>query len=71
VVLLRHHSHIYQGYWQITGDTIEINGKEIANEFSAIVDTGTTVVLGNFSYVSQLYAAVNATEVDKGIYACK
>ncbi|KAG2352768.1 cathepsin D [Suillus spraguei] len=58
-----------QGFWQITGDSIEIDGKEIDHEFAAIVDTGTTVILGNITYVNQLYAAMNATEVDKGIYA--
>ncbi|KAG1865340.1 aspartic peptidase domain-containing protein [Suillus subluteus] len=58
-----------KGFWQIAGDAIEINGKEIDNGFSAVVDTGTSAILGNFTYVSQLYAAINATEVDKGLYA--
>ncbi|KAG1865394.1 aspartic peptidase domain-containing protein [Suillus subluteus] len=58
-----------KGFWQLTGDAIGINGKEIVTGFSAIVDTGTTVILGNFTYVSQLYADINATEVDKGVYA--
>ncbi|KAG1854807.1 aspartic peptidase domain-containing protein [Suillus subalutaceus] len=58
-----------KGFWQISGDAIKINGIEIVTGFSAIVDTGTTVILGNFTYVSQLYAAINATEVDKGVYA--
>ncbi|KAG2040257.1 aspartic peptidase domain-containing protein [Suillus americanus] len=58
-----------KGLWQIAGDAIEINGKEIVNGFSAVVDTGTSMILGNFTYVSQLYAAINATEVDKGLYA--
>ncbi|KAG1819767.1 aspartic peptidase domain-containing protein [Suillus subaureus] len=58
-----------KGFWQITGDAIEINGKGVVNGFSAVVDTGTSAILGNFTYVSQLYAAINATEVDKGLYA--
>ncbi|KAG2139038.1 aspartic peptidase domain-containing protein, partial [Suillus clintonianus] len=56
-------------FWQIAGDAIEIYGKGIVKGFSAVVDTGTTFVLGNSSYVSQLYATFNATEVEKGIYA--
>lgn len=58
-----------QGYWQVTGDTIGINGKEIVNAFSAIVDSGTTLILGDTSYVRQLYAVINATEVGGGVYS--
>ncbi|KAG2139032.1 aspartic peptidase domain-containing protein [Suillus clintonianus] len=58
-----------QGYWQIAGDAIGINGKEVVNGFSAIVDTGTTLIIGDTSYVSQLYAVINATEVGGGVYS--
>lgn len=58
-----------QGYWQVTGDAIAINGKQIVNEFSAIIDTGTTLILGDTTYVSQLYAVINATEVGGGVYS--
>lgn len=58
-----------QGYWQVAGDAIGIDGKEIVNAFSAIVDTGTTLILGDTSYVSQLYAVINATEVGGGVYS--
>ncbi|KAG2075790.1 acid protease [Suillus decipiens] len=57
------------GYWQVTGDAIGIDGKNIVNTFSAIVDTGTTLILGDTSYVSQLYAVINATEVGGGVYS--
>lgn len=58
-----------QGYWQVTGDAIGIDGNEIVNTFSAIVDTGTTLILGDPSHVSQLYAVINATEVGGGVYS--
>lgn len=58
-----------QGYWQVAGDAIGIDGKEIVSGFSAIVDTGTTLILGDTSYVSQLYAVINATEVGGGVYS--
>jgi cathepsin D len=69
--LLRHHPCICQGYWQVTGDAIGIDGNEIVNTFSAIVDTGTTLILGDPSHVSQLYAVINATEVGGGVYSRK
>ncbi|KAG0706463.1 aspartic peptidase domain-containing protein [Suillus ampliporus] len=58
-----------QGYWQIAGDAIGINGNEIVNGFSAIVDTGTTLIMGDTSYVSQLYATINATDIGGGVYS--
>lgn len=60
---------IKEGAWQITGDAIEIDGKEVVNAFPAIVDSGTSLILGNSFDVSQLYATINATEVEKGVYA--
>ncbi|KAG2139040.1 aspartic peptidase domain-containing protein [Suillus clintonianus] len=58
-----------QAFWQIDGDGIWINGNQIVKTFSAIVDTGTTLIVGNSSVVSQFYAAItNATEVQPGIY---
>ncbi|KAJ8591472.1 acid protease [Rhizopogon salebrosus TDB-379] len=57
-----------QGYWQIAGDAIGIDGMEIINAFSAVVDTGTSLILGDTSYVSQLYQAINATEIGGGVY---
>lgn len=44
---------------------------EIINAFSAVVDTGTSLILGDTSYVSQLYQAINATEIGGGVYTCK
>lgn len=48
-----------------------VNGKTFVKKFSAIVDSGTSLILGNSSQVKQVYAATNATEVDKGVYARK
>ncbi|KAG1768957.1 aspartic peptidase domain-containing protein [Suillus occidentalis] len=58
-----------KAYWQINGDGMGLNGKTVVKKFSAIVDSGTSLILGNSSQVKQLYAATNATEVDKGVYA--
>ncbi|OJA19217.1 hypothetical protein AZE42_06771 [Rhizopogon vesiculosus] len=58
-----------QGYWQVAGDAIEINGTEVVKGFSAVVDTGTALILGDTSYVSQLYQAINVTDIGGGVYA--
>ncbi|KAG2139036.1 aspartic peptidase domain-containing protein [Suillus clintonianus] len=58
-----------QAYWQIDGDGIGVNGKNVIKKFSAIVDSGSSLILGNSAQVKQLYAATDATEVQKGVYA--
>ncbi|KAG2748322.1 acid protease [Suillus brevipes Sb2] len=58
-----------KAYWQINGDGMGVNGKTVVKKFSAIVDSGSSLILGASSQVKQLYAATNATEVDKGVYA--
>ncbi|KAG1749570.1 aspartic peptidase domain-containing protein [Suillus lakei] len=58
-----------KAYWQINGDGFGVNGKTAVNKFSAIVDSGTSLILGSPSQVKQLYAATDATEVEKGVYA--
>jgi cathepsin D len=70
-VLHRHHSFVFQAYWQINGDGMGVNGKTVVKKFSAIVDSGSSLILGASPQVKQLYAATNATEVDKGVYARK
>lgn len=58
-----------KAYWQINGDGMGVNRKTVVKKFSAIVDSGSSLILGASSQVKQLYAATNATEVDKGVYA--
>ncbi|KAG1778406.1 aspartic peptidase domain-containing protein [Suillus placidus] len=58
-----------KAYWQINGDGMGVNGKTVIKKFSAIVDSGTSLILGTPSQVKQLYAATNAAEVEKGVYA--
>ncbi|KAL0581946.1 hypothetical protein V5O48_000003 [Marasmius crinis-equi] len=46
------------GYWQINADGVSVSGKQVAGQFVAIVDTGTTLVYGDPGSVEALYAAV-------------
>ncbi|KAF8548460.1 acid protease [Imleria badia] len=58
----------YQGFWQINVDSINANGQAISTNVSAIVDTGTTLILGDAEIVGQFYSAINATDVGGGYY---
>ena len=48
-----------QGYWQTTFDAILVNGNAISvSNQDAIIDTGTTYVLGDQVSVSNIYAQI-------------
>jgi len=57
-----------QGFWTISGDAINANGADIITNFPAIVDTGTSYILGDAATVGQFYSALNATDVGNGFY---
>ncbi|GAB0199919.1 embryonic pepsinogen-like [Grus japonensis] len=55
----------YQGYWQISMDSIIVNSQEIAcsGGCQAIIDTGTSLVAGPPSGISNIQSAVGAHDV--------
>ncbi|KAF9239152.1 aspartic peptidase domain-containing protein [Melanogaster broomeanus] len=57
-----------QGFWTINGDAINVNGADIITNFPAIVDTGTSYILGDAATVGQFYGALDATDVGNGFY---
>ncbi|KAG8217090.1 aspartic peptidase domain-containing protein [Butyriboletus roseoflavus] len=57
-----------QGFWQLSLDSINANNQAISKNVSAIVDTGTTLILGDTLTVGQFYTALNATDVGGGFY---
>uniref|UniRef100_A0A7M4FSY8 Embryonic pepsinogen-like n=1 Tax=Crocodylus porosus TaxID=8502 RepID=A0A7M4FSY8_CROPO len=58
----------YQGYWQISMDSIIVNGKVITCESGcqAIVDTGTSLLAGPASEVNNLQKVIGATPIQYG-----
>ncbi|KIM63745.1 hypothetical protein SCLCIDRAFT_1213897, partial [Scleroderma citrinum Foug A] len=57
-----------KGFWQISGDTINVNGNPTITSFSAVVDSGTTLILGNLGTVGQFYSGLNVTDLGNGFY---
>lgn len=47
-----------QGFWQVALDSVDVGGEAVATSLSAIIDTGTTLVLGDATSVAALYAAI-------------
>ncbi|KAH7914044.1 aspartic peptidase domain-containing protein [Hygrophoropsis aurantiaca] len=59
---------VQEGYWQISVDGININGSEALSSFPAIVDTGTTLILGQTDSVQQLYNSLGGKSIGGGLY---
>ncbi|KAG6375808.1 aspartic peptidase domain-containing protein [Boletus reticuloceps] len=57
-----------QGFWQINVGSLNANGQAISKNISAVVDTGTTLILGDAATVHQFYSGLNATDVGDGLY---
>lgn len=48
-----------QGYWQTSFDAISVNGNGISvRTRDAIIDTGTTFILGDQQSISNIYAKI-------------
>jgi len=48
----------HKGFWQVNMDGVEANGTMILTNVDAIIDTGTTFIVGTPSDVSKLYNAL-------------
>lgn len=52
------HAFLLQGFWQIDLGSVNVNGRPAVTALSAIVDTGTSLVLGDTRSVNQLYSVI-------------
>uniref|UniRef100_A0A8C9A9H1 pepsin A n=1 Tax=Prolemur simus TaxID=1328070 RepID=A0A8C9A9H1_PROSS len=59
----------YEGYWQITVDSITMDGETIAcsDGCQAIVDTGTSLLTGPTSAISNIQSDIGASEDSEGL----
>ncbi|KAI9287151.1 rhizopuspepsin 4 precursor [Umbelopsis sp. AD052] len=58
-----------QGFWGITVSSTTINSRSVSSSFSAIIDTGTTLLLFTNSVAAKVAAAYGATDNGDGTYA--
>ncbi|TFK45302.1 acid protease [Heliocybe sulcata] len=47
-----------QGYWQVNMQSVLVNGKNVLGQISAIIDSGTTYIIGDDANVRKLYASI-------------
>lgn len=76
MICKRYLSHVgcaLQGYWQVKFDAISNNSTQILDDMSAIIDTGTTLIIGDADAVDKLYSQIPGAQsafdtVGKGMY---
>lgn len=63
---------LVQGYWQVTLDGITLNGRQVFSATQAIIDTGSTLILGPAEVVGAIYGripgAIPADGTKLGLY---
>jgi hypothetical protein len=69
------HDFLVQGYWQVTLDGITLNGRQVFSATQAIIDTGSTLILGPAEVVEAIYEripgaipALNRDGTKSGLY---
>lgn len=58
-----------KGYWQVNFDGVWVDGTQVKQSASAIVDTGTTLIIGETDGIKALFAKIPGShQVDNGLY---
>ncbi|KAG7445898.1 acid protease [Guyanagaster necrorhizus] len=50
------------GFWQISMDSANVDGEAVVGNLSAIIDTGTTLIIGDTKSVSELYDSISGSK---------
>jgi len=51
-------NRIFQGFWQTNIDGLYVNGKQVAGTTAAVIDSGTTMMIGDDETVQALYEQI-------------
>lgn len=51
-----------EGFWQVDLDSVNVDGQPVVSKQSSIIDTGTTLVLGDSDNVAKFYAAIPGSQ---------
>ncbi|KAI0308568.1 aspartic peptidase domain-containing protein [Amylostereum chailletii] len=55
-----------QGYWQVNLGAVTVNGKKVVSSTSSIIDTGTTLIVGDTTNVKAVYAQIPGSKSTGG-----
>ncbi|KAK7691231.1 hypothetical protein QCA50_006334 [Cerrena zonata] len=51
-----------KGYWQVNMDSVSANGKTPVGRVSSIIDTGTSLIIGDTANVKKFYASISGSK---------
>ncbi|KZT25193.1 acid protease [Neolentinus lepideus HHB14362 ss-1] len=51
-----------QGYWQVNLQSVEFRGRQVLGQIDSIIDTGTTLIVGDEGRVRELYDAIPGSQ---------
>jgi cathepsin D len=61
-----------QAYWQVDMPSVKVNGTTVTTNLSAVVDTGTTLIVGDATNVAKVYSSIpgaqKAPSIGPGFY---
>ncbi|KAI0032971.1 acid protease [Vararia minispora EC-137] len=58
------------GYWQVTMDGVSVGGTQVVGSTSAIIDTGTTLIVGDSQSVASVYSSISGAQANSdGTYS--
>ncbi|KAH7922358.1 Asp-domain-containing protein [Leucogyrophana mollusca] len=58
-----------EGYWQVPLDAVSGKGKDVLTQLDSIIDSGTTLIVGDTSSVAQFYEAIGGTDASSSVGA--
>ena len=50
-----------EGYWQVDMDGLSVGGSQVVSSTSSIIDTGTTLIVGDSSSVASAYSSISGS----------
>jgi hypothetical protein len=64
-----------KGFWQVELDSVKVQGGAIVSHLPAIIDTGSTLIIGDTKSVDAIYKSIPgsrpANSLGEGVYTCK
>lgn len=65
-------NHTLQGFWQTKFEAFYLNGKKIAGTTDAVIDSGSTMIVGDTKTVQAFYHQIpGSAPLDSGMYSSK
>lgn len=63
-------NHTFQGQWETFSDALYLNGQQIAGSKDSVIDSGTSLIIGDNKSVTAFYAQIpGSTNLGSGLFS--